>query len=359
VRVAVDGRVFRPGAARARGVARYLRCLLSELVRSFPGDDYLVVLPGRPAHPVPPGEIVRLPVPLPGRLAYGGAALAGRPRIDRLAGGCDVAWIPAPVPVAVSRETPFVLTVHDLSFEHAPREFSRYERLWHRLARPRSLAARADRVLCVSEAVRAEVVREWGLRPEATVAVASGAGRPPGPAGPLPPGLPERFVLAVGALEPRKRPLALAAAHRSARERGLSAGLVFAGDGPLRERVERAGAMVTGFVPDGVVDALHDRALAVACVSREEGFGFTPLEALARGVPPVVSDLPVFAETLGEGAVRVSPGDTGALADALLRVEQEPALAPRIVAAGQAALGGLSWERAARETRALLAEAAR
>ena len=62
-----------------------------------------------------------------------------------------------------------------------------------------------------------------------------------------------------------------------------------------------------GHVPDAVLEALYERALAVSCVSREEGFGFTPLEALARGTPAVVTDLPVFDETVGAGALRVPP----------------------------------------------------
>ena len=44
--VAVDGRSLRPGSGRARGVARYLRCLLDELARAFPEDTYSVVDPG-------------------------------------------------------------------------------------------------------------------------------------------------------------------------------------------------------------------------------------------------------------------------------------------------------------------------
>jgi glycosyltransferase involved in cell wall biosynthesis len=166
-------------------------------------------------------------------------------------------------------------------------------------------------------------------------------------------------VLAVGALEPRKRPLLLADAHRRAVVRGLGAGLVFAGDGPLRGRLERSGASVLGHVPDAALDALYSRALAVVCASREEGFGFTPLEALSRGTPAIVADLPVFGETLGEGALRVAPGDPDALADALLRIDADTALRERLAAAGREAVGSLSWERTARETRGILAEAAR
>jgi glycosyltransferase involved in cell wall biosynthesis len=342
--VAVDGRALRPGTARARGVARYLRCLLDELHRGFPDDRFSVVDPGR----------VRLAL----------SALTGRPRLDRLvAGGCDVVWLPAPAPAAVSRDIPLVLTVHDLSFDHHATDYSHYERLWLQLAHPARLAERADRVLCVSETTRRAVTKEWGIDETKTRTILSGPGRPPveertrtDEADPR--GVRDPFVLVVGALEPRKLPLVIAEAHRLATERGLRAELVFAGDGPLRGALESAGARVLGHVPDAVLDALYAEALAVVCASRDEGFGFTPLEALAEGTPAIVADLPVFHETLGDGALRVPPGDPAALADALLRLEGEPGLRDRLAAAGREALARLSWEKAARETRAALAEAA-
>jgi glycosyltransferase involved in cell wall biosynthesis len=337
MRVAVDGRALRPGAARARGVARYLRCVLEQLERSYPDDEYELVDPGR----------LRLLT----------AAVTGRPRLDRLAGGCDVAWIPAPAPVAVSPSVPCVLTVHDLSFEHRPRDYPLYDRIWQRLARPGRLARRAERVVCVSEATRREAVAAWTLDPGRARAVLSGPGRPPGHSATAPGVLPDGHILAVGALEPRKLPDVLAEAHRRARADGLRAELVFAGDGPLRAELERMGATVLGHVGDDVLDALYGSALAIACVSREEGFGFTPLEAAVRGTPSVVTDLPVFHETLGEAALRVPPGDPDALAAALLRLEREPDLRERLGRDARGAAGRLSWERTAREVRAALVEA--
>jgi glycosyltransferase involved in cell wall biosynthesis len=341
--VAVDGRALRPGAARARGVARYLRCLLDELERAYPEDRYELVDPGR------------------ARLAA--AALAGRPRLDRLASGCDVVWLPAPAPVAVSAGTPLVLTVHDLSFEHRARDYPLYDRLWQRLARPARLARRAERVICVSEATRGAAIREWRVDSARALTVLSGPGRPaaagPGASASPPGGVPERFVLAVGALEPRKLPAVLAEAHGRARAGGLRAELVLAGDGPLRGKLERTGARVLGHVSDAELDALYGRALAVVCVSREEGFGFTPLEAAARGTPAIVADLPVFDETLGDAALRVPAGDAAALAAALLRMENEPGLRDQLAAKARDAAARLSWEDAARATRAVLAEAAR
>jgi len=402
VRIAVDGRALRPGAAHRRGVARYLRCLLETLGAGWPEDEYLVVVAGaeEPApFSAPNVRLVRSKVP--GRLLFGAAAVMGRPRLDRLVGGCDVAWAPAPAPLAVSEGVPLVLTVHDLSFEERA-DFARYERLWHRLARPERLARRASRVICPSEAVREAAMAQWGLGPETVRVVRSGAGKvwepetaapppetaapppetaapppetaaalpetaapppetaapPPETAAALPGDLARPYVLAVGALEPRKLPGVLVEAHALARSRGLRAGLVFAGDGPLRGELERSQATVLGHVSDQVLEALYEGALVLACVSRDEGFGFTPVEALTRGTPVVVADLPVFAETLGDGAVRVPSRNAHALADALLRLEREPGLRERLVTAGREAVAELSWERAARETRAILAEAA-
>ena len=89
-------------------------------------------------------------------------------------------WAPAPAPLAVSAGVPVVLTVHDLSFEHRPADYTRYERLWHRAARPGRLAQGATRVITVSEAVRGQAIAEWGLDPARVVTVLSGPGRPPG-----------------------------------------------------------------------------------------------------------------------------------------------------------------------------------
>jgi glycosyltransferase involved in cell wall biosynthesis len=395
----VDGRSLRPGAEHRRGVARYLRCLLEALAEMEPEDEYVVLVAGAD-DPLPfaAPNVRTVRSRLPGRALFGAAAVLGRPRLDRLAGGCDVAWAPALAPLAVSDGVPLVLTVHDMSFEH-PEDYTRYEQLWHRLARPERLARRATRVICPSGPVREAALARWGLGRELVRVVRSGAGKPvgaagagqaaargeaaaaavsspetPGPGPPpaptasssetrgvaaaLPRGVASPYVLAVGALEPRKLPQVLVEAHSLARSRGLRSSLVLAGDGPLRRELERSQAIVLGHVADEALEALYVGALALACVSREEGFGFTPVEALVRGTPVVVADLAVFAATLGDGALRVPPGDARALADALLRLERDEELRRRLVAAGREAVAHLSWERAARETRAILAEAA-
>jgi glycosyltransferase involved in cell wall biosynthesis len=210
----------------------------------------------------------------------------------------------------------------------------------------------------MSEAVRAQLLERWELDPARVVTIRPGPGRLAGTAVDTPQPVPASYVLAVGALEPRKQPQLLVEAHARARAQGLRAGLVLAGDGPLRRRLEGADAVLLGRVSDPQLDALYAGALCVSCVSSDEGFGFTPLEAMTRGVPAVVSELGAFRETLGDAALRVDADDSEALADALLRLEREPGLRERLIGAGIQATSALSWVRAAEETRALLAEAA-
>jgi glycosyltransferase involved in cell wall biosynthesis len=349
MRIVVDGRHLLAG----RGVARYTGALLAAMVEAFPGEDWRVFVPGR--------EAVRCPVEpirhrLGGRALFGAASVVGLPRLDRLAGGADVVWAPAPAPLAVS-DVPLVLTVHDLSWVHLPRAFTPYERLWHRLARPRALARRAARVIAVSEATRADLLERWGLDPGRVTVVRSGPGLAAGvPHEATARGVP--YFLAVGALEPRKAPELLARAHARAREAGLTAELVFVGDGRLAGALRGGGIRVRRGVDDDELRRLYTGALAVVHPAPLEGFAFPPAEGLAHGVPAIVADIPVHAETIGGGALRVPAGDEEALAGALRAMEGDPGLRERLARAGAEAIAGLSWEQAARATHAQLRLAA-
>ncbi|HEX8102401.1 MAG TPA: glycosyltransferase family 1 protein [Solirubrobacteraceae bacterium] len=359
MKVGVDGRSLVGGGGR--GVAHYTSALLGALVETFPEDEWRVLLPRGPVHGLARGVTV-VRSQWPGRLLWGAAAALGRPRLDALlGGGLDVVWAPAPAPLAVGRGVPLVLTVHDRSWEQRPGDFTAYERLWHAAARPRALAREAARVLCDAEAVRADLVTAWGLDPARVRAVplapAIDAGRGQTPRFSSDSKGSDPYFLFVGALEPRKAPEVLLAAHAEARRAGLAAELWFAGEG--RVAVGGEGVRRLGRAGDAELPALYAGALALVLPSRLEGFGLPPVEALAHGTPAIVSDLPVFRETLGpEGALYVPPGDTRALAAALLRLERERGLRDRLVAAGRAATAGLSWAATARATRAVLAEAA-
>ena len=153
-------------------------------------------------------------------------------------------------------------------------------------------------------------------------------------------------------------PVLLARAHSRARAQGLEADLVFAGDGRLAGAVAGDGVRILGMQDDDALHRLYAGALALVHPALLEGFGFPPIEAVAHGTPAIVADLPVHRETVGDGALRFPPGDEEALAAALLAIERDAALRERLVETGRTAIAALSWERAARETHAVLAEVA-
>jgi glycosyltransferase involved in cell wall biosynthesis len=298
-----------------RGVARHVRRTLEAL----PGaEDWRAVVPGRsdvaPIHGV---TIVR--TALPGRAVYGAAAVARRPRLEALAQGADVAWIPAPAPVAVG--VPYVLTVHDLSWEQRPEDFTAYERAWHRLARPRTLARRARAVIADSGATAAIAGERWGV--DARV-VAPGVDRPPLDVEPRA----GDYLLFVGALEPRKAPdLAVQAFLRA----GVDGELLVVGEGRMEGQLRQiAGERVRllGSVDEATLHGLYAGARALLAPSYLEGYGLPPLEAALHGTPAIVSDLPVFRETLGEGALYVPAGNVDSWAQALTHALPAPTARP-------------------------------
>jgi glycosyltransferase involved in cell wall biosynthesis len=354
MRVAVDGRSL---AGRGRGVAQYLAGMLAALPAEV---ELRVVLPRGAA--LPPGlgrNVVAVRHAAPSRALYGASPVLRRPRLDRLAGGADVVWLPAPAPVAVSTATPLALTLHDLSFLERPGDFTRYERFWHALTRPRALARQAARVLAVSSDTAARAQARFGLDPERVLVVPAGPGDP-GPAADAEAvaaarrrhGLPDAYFVFVGALEPRK------AVDRLAVALPRGAALALVGDGRLANGVRRPGVHVLGPVHGAEKGALYAGALAVVLPSWCEGYGYTPLEGYAHGTPAIVSDLPALRETAAGGALYVPPGDIEALSATLRRLADDGELRARLAAGGAAALAQRTWQSAGRALHAALAEAA-
>jgi glycosyltransferase involved in cell wall biosynthesis len=226
-------------------------------------------------------------------------------------------------------------------------------------------------VTAVSAAVRDDVAAAWSLDPARLHVVHPGPGLPRA-AGAGPPGVaagradgaaagPARpYLLAVGALEPRKAPGVLAEAYRRAVAGGLDADLVVVGAGRL-DGVLRGvpGVRLAGSVADPELDGLYAGALALVHPALMEGFGLPPLEAALRGVPTAGSDLPPLRETLGDAALLVAPGDAGALASALVRLGADPGLRARLGVAARERAAGFTWERTAAALLGVLREAAR
>lgn len=289
---------------------------------------------------------LRLRLPLPAELVTG--------RVDLLLAPDFVA-----PPTAWART---IVTIHDLSYLAVPQYADPGLRRYLSGAVPRSLR-RAAHVVAVSETTRREAIERLGLTPDRVSVVYNGVD----PAfRPLPPAtvdevrrrlaLPERFILTLGTLEPRKNHLGLIQAFAQLQESEPAVSLLVAGrrgwlDEPIFRAVEELGLQASvrflGGVDDADLPALLNAAAVVAYPSFYEGFGLPPLEAMACGTPVVTSTGGALPEVCGEAALLVDPADTAGLADAIGRALMDRALRTTLRERGLRRAAGFTWANTA------------
>jgi len=267
---------------------------------------------------------------------------------------------------------PFVVTVYDLSFLLFPQSFETLKRIYLSLF-TRLSVRRAARVIAISHSTARDVQRLLGV-PEAKVEVVY-CGRDESTR-PLPSeevaefrhrkGLPSRFILFLGTLEPRKNLVHLVEAFSRLRSHDVK--LVIAGGKgwgyrELFARIERLGledrVLLPGFVPAEEKVYWYNAAELFVYPSLYEGFGLPPLEAMACGTPVIASRAASLPEVVGEGGLLVDPYDVNALAEAMEALLVDRALRSALMEKGLRRSERFSWDRAARETASLYRRALR
>lgn len=358
MRIGIDAREL---CGRVTGVGRYLGGLLREWARDERARlyDFVLYAPETPAVALDSRRFRVRMVPGPPGTWWEQMKLPPAAAKDHL----DVFFAPAytaPLRLAV----PTVVTIHDLSYDAHPEWFRMREGVRRRIV-TRLAARRARKIIAVSRFTRDEIVERLGIDPARVHVVPQGIDRPAVASGTCG----EPTILYVGSIFNRRHVPDLIAAFRLLLERRPGVRLEIVGDNRTHpyEDLDRAiaahglGGRATyrRWVGDDELPALYRSARAFAFVSDYEGLGTTPLEALSVGIPPVVSDTAVSRETLGESAVFVVPGDVAATARALEAALFDEATRRRVFHAAPTALARYDWGRAARQTLALLEEAAR
>jgi glycosyltransferase involved in cell wall biosynthesis len=363
MRIGID---YRSALHGSDGIARYTR----ELVRALGEiaiDDELVLF----------GSTWRAPARTAAEVeaAIGGATLHRRRVPSRVAawlmdasgGGAD-RWLgdvdvfhhtqAHTLPVARAKE---VATIHDCIYLETP-EFVSATNARRMTESARRAAQRAAAVIVPSRFSGTQVERSLGVPRERLHVVPLGVdhvatrnvrrttnGGPP-------------CVLTVARLETRKNHVAMLRTFELLVRGGFDGRWLVAGargfgveafDEALARSGVRERVTVLGAVDETGLAELYASASAFLFLSRAEGFGLPPLEAMAAGVPVVSSNATSLAEVCGDAACCVDPDDVEGAAEALRRIVAEPAFAADLSAFGRKRAAEFTWARAARETLAI------
>lgn len=358
LRVLLDGN---PLLGDRTGVGRYTAALAEELASMSTVDVRAVAFTLRGwralRSAVPHGVRAR-GLPVPARLLRAAWLRSPLPPIEIFAGLTDVVHATNFV-LPPSVRAGSVLTIHDLAFLDAPEEIPASESALPELVR-RS-ARRADVVCTPTRAVAETVSERLGVPGERIRVTPLGVdpawfvARPPGDNLRRRLGLPERYLLFVGAEGPRKGLSGLIAAHAADPELPP---LVLVGPGTDEIPGDSTRVIRTGYLSELDLRRVVAGAALLVLPSRDEGFGLPVLEAMACGVPVVCSDVPALREVAGGLATLVPVGDVEALTAALSSTMDDGVSADTL-AKRRAHASEFTWRRCAEETVAAYRQAAR
>jgi glycosyltransferase involved in cell wall biosynthesis len=354
IRIGIDGREL---LGESTGVGRYLAELLTRWAARDDASrrELIVYTPDA----LPLLETIR---GVRQEVAPGGSGTwweQTRLRRAVRAGRPDVFFAPAyTAPLAL--HCPLVVTIHDVSFAAHPEWFRLREGARRRFV-TRQTAHAASAVLTDSEFSRREIEQRLDVPPERVTVIPPGVTRRTGCSssarGPL--------VLFVGSIFNRRRLPDTIRAFALARADHPTARLVIVGSDrtypaiDLRAIARDAGVSdsveIRPYAPEAELNELYSRAKVFVFLSKYEGFGLTPLEALSAGVPIVVLDTPVAREVYGNAAIYINPADAvqGA-ARAMRELLSDLAAGLAVLAHSDEVLARYSWEDAANRTLAVI-----
>ena len=360
MRIGVDARIF---YHRPAGIGWYTHRLLTALAQVDTENFYVLL-----QHRKQPQPIVQAPrfsretLFAPTHHPLEQWLLSFETRMKKL----DLIHSPDFIPPLHNR-IPAVITIHDLAFLLYPQFITASSARYY--GQVEDAVKRARRIIAVSHSTKRDIVNLLGA-PERKIDVIYEASAPFYRQIPQDEArqiltranihLPERFILSVGTIEPRKNLKTLIHAYHHLRQRyHVDAPLVLAGSsGWLAEDVYKLVAQLgledvvhfMGHTPNEHLLALYNLTTVLAHPAHYEGFGLPPLEAMACGAPVVCSDAGSLPEVVGDAALLAPPEDDEAWTVALHRVLEDSHLQGSLSQKGLARAKTFSWEKAARET---------
>lgn len=357
MRIAIDA--SRATTARVTGTERYALEIIREIIRQNRAHDITLYFRDAPSPDLflPDERVTHRVIPFKRawtHLRFATALWGQRP---------DVTFVPA-------HTLPFIfpgraiVTVHDLGYKHFPGAHPFRSRLYLDLT-TRHSARRASLVLADSQATAADLSHFYSIENDKVRVVYPGVLPPPITSVDMHSkyGLPARYFLFIGTLQPRKNIARIVQAYTRYRQMtDVPAGLVLAGrEGWLYDPAwvqGTEGVQITGYIDEDDKGALLANALALVFPTLYEGFGFPVIEAMHCQTPVITSTTSSLPELTGDAALLVDPQDTGAIAEAMHRLAEDTVLRDNLVESGLVQAQQFTWERAGKAALLALEEAA-
>lgn len=286
-----------------------------------------------------------------------------RPRLNRLIEPVDVWWFPNLNFWSLDSGCPWVMTVHDLSFAELPWAYSVKRRLWHMAINPIKKLRQALAIAAVSQHTKNDLTQTYGLDgqkievvypalPEFNLTEVNNVNQELF--------LPDKYLLFLGTLEPRKNIESVIRAFGELALPGYS--LVIAGKhGWLYKKIYQLvnklklndKVRFLGYVSVARKKTLLKKASLLIWPSFYEGFGLPPVEAMAVGVPVISSANSSLPEVLGDAALLVDPYNIQELKQAISQVLTDDALRQSLIQKGYEQVKKFSWQESARRMLAI------
>lgn len=301
------------------------------------------------------------------------------PKIDMLVGGADIVFMPNIIFGSVSQKTKLILTIHDLSFERYGECFSWKRRWWHIFVNPLKICRNAYRIIAVSESTKNDLISLYKLEPFKIEVVLSACSEKFAIFDRNNQklitvkekyGLPYKFILYLGTIEPRKNIIGIIKAYNLLQSWALSKkdlkikkfDLVIAGEkgwlndkifleinkSPFKNKIK-----VIDFVYDQDKEYVYNLASLFVYPSFFEGFGFPPIEAAKCGLPIISSNNSSLPETIGEFAIMIDPDKPDEIFQSMREILTSEELRESLVKKGIEKTKELSWKKTAEKVLAV------